>query len=221
MISYLRVLLFYFLSIGLLGAQVAFYGLRAGGTFYHYRTRTANFRPSAGWEIGAGAKFSLNPKSPWKIMPEFGYFMGNSRTTLDSSQFLSVLSGRYVQAPTKISIWTHYLLFQCLLRYHFEMRDQFAVYFGGQALYLLGQTLIAQYVQDSSQFQEWLSNPVENALTVLPRITWNFTWGISFQILPHSHHHWFLYAQFIHQLNAYFYPSGAVIGIRFYQGRKK
>jgi len=110
--------------------QVALYGLRGGGTYYHYRTKTANVRPSVGWEIGAGAKFALKQNAPWKIMSEFGYFMGNTKTVFDTSQYLSVLSGRYVEAPTKVTIWTHYLNFQMLVRYHFEKEDRFAFILG-------------------------------------------------------------------------------------------
>ncbi len=159
-------------------------------------------------------------------MPEFGYFLSNGYALLDSSEYLSVLSGLPVNSPVDVNIWTHFLDFRLLFKYHFEASEGFGVFVAPQVFSLLGQTLIASYEipnpgGEPQKQQEWQQNPLDRVRKVIPRFVVNALLGAEFRMLPRSGHKWFLSGNLILQGDRYLLPSGGEIGVKIYFGANK
>ena len=203
------------------------FGLSLGATLHNYRTRVAQYPPTIGITLKSVSKFDLSKNNKWKLMPEFGYFLSNSKTFLDSSQYLSVLSGQNVPYGANVNIWTHFLDFRLLAKYHFDESEGFGFYTGLNVLSLLGQTLIASYEipngpdGEPQKIQEWQNNPLKQVTNVIPRFTPNILLGAEFRMLPKSVHKWFLYTNIILQANRFGLPAGAEFGFKTYFGANK
>ncbi len=221
--KFLRLLLLF----GLFGFGYAQeFGLNFSFPFHQYRTQVAQYPPRLGIGVRGIAKFDLTGKSTWKLMPEFGYFLSNSKTVLDSSEYLSVLSGMPVGVPVNVNIWTHFLDFRLLVKYHFDASEGFGVYVAPQVLSLLGQTLITSYEivnpgGESQKIQEWQQNPLDQVRKVIPRFVVNGLLGAEVRMLPKSAHKWFLSGGIILQGDRYLLPSGGEIGMKVYFGANR
>lgn len=219
-----KLLIILLLTLQLFGQE---FGLSLGATFHQYRTQVAQYPPTLGITFKSVSKFDLTGNSKWKLMPEFGYFMSNSKAFLDSSQYLSVLSGQNVPYGAHVTIWTHFIDFRLLIKYHFETAEGFGIYIGPNILTLLGQTLIASYEIPNGpdgepyKIQEWQNNPLKQVTNVIPRFIPNLLLGTEFRMLPKSKHKWFLYANIILQADKFGLPSGGEFGIKSYFAANK
>ncbi len=189
------------------------YGFLGGITLHQYRTEVAQFRPGVGLAFMGTTKFAIAPK--WKLLPEFGYFLSHSRGLGDSTLFYSIYSGQPIN-PKKISVYTHFLCFGLATEYHFEEEEKFGIALGLQALYLLGQHLMVEYVPfgDTTTIQEWQKNPIEYVQRVIPRWVLNLQWQVIIALWRSER--WWFYVQGIHQVNRWLYPAGAVLGVKYY-----
>ena len=200
------------------------YGLSLGATMHQYRTQVAQYPPTLGWTFKGVAKFDFSGNSKWKIMPEFGYFLSVGKTTLDSSQYLSVLTGQGIPYGVDVNIWTHFIDFRLLLKYHFDESEGFGFFLGGDVMTFLAQTLIATYEIPNGpdgypqKVREWQKNPVDQVSKVIPRFVPNILLGGEVKMLPKSKHKWFLYGDIILQGDRFGLPSGAEFGVKTYFG---
>lgn len=205
-------------GLALLYAQENAFGVRIGMSLYQYRTPYAQFYARLGGEVGAIGRIHLFQSRKSRIvhafMPGFGYLMGHSRLVLDSSLYISPLSGRPLQSIANAHTYTHYLYMQALWRIAFDTEGSFAIAAGPQVLRLLGQTLMLQYeTPDGQPLQEWNRVSLSDVQRVIPPWIANLCLYAELRMREGLHSELRLYAQTIHQLSRYGWPTGLLVGV--------
>jgi len=214
----LRGLITLLLFWGLLQGQNAEFGLRGGITLYQYRTDYAQFFARLGVELGATGHIELfesrKSKLRHSLIPAFGYLMGHSRLILDSSIYISPLTGRPLQGIAQAHTYTHFIFMEGLWRLTFDAEGAFAVGAGPQALIPFGQTLMLAYeTPDGQPIQEWNRVALSDVRKVIPPVVWNLALLVELRLSSGLRREVFLYARTAHQLNRYLWPTGLLVGV--------
>lgn len=209
---------FLLLGLGLAWAQGNAFGARVGTTLYQYRTDFAQFYARFGAEVGAVGRIELfegrKSKLHHALMPGFGYLIGHSKLLLDSAIYISPLSGRPLTGIAEAHTYTHYLYLQGLWRVSFDAEGAFAMAAGGQVLYPLGQTLMLEYeTPDGQPLQEWNSVALSDVRKVISPWIVNVALYAEIRIREGLRSETFLYAQTLHQVNRYLWPTGLLLGV--------
>ncbi|MCX7607222.1 MAG: hypothetical protein N2170_08170 [Bacteroidia bacterium] len=201
-------------------AQGNAFGGRIGGSLYQYRTDFAQFFARLGFEVGAVGRIELFQGKKTQIrhafMPGFGYLIGHSRLFLDSATYISPLSGRPLTSVARAHTYTHYLYMQALWRLAFDREGAFAVAAGPQVLRLLGQTLMLEYeTPDGQPIQEWNRVSLTDVQRVMPAWIPNIALYAELRIREGLRGDLYLYAQTVHQVDRYLWPTGLLVGIQW------
>ncbi len=209
--------LFWLCLGGILIGQNNTFGLRGGLTLYQYRTEYAQFLARLGIEAGATGHIELfegrRSKLRHGLAPAFGYLMGHSRLILDSSIYISPLTGRPLTSIAEAHTYTHFVLMEGLWRVTFDREGALAVGLGPQVLIPFGQTLMLQYeTPDGQPIQEWNRIALSDVRKVIPPLVWNLSLLAELRIASGLRREVFLYARTAHQLNRYLWPTGLLLG---------
>ncbi len=206
--------------VGILVAQNNAFGVRGGITLYQYRTDYAQFFARLGAEVGAVGHIELfegrKSKVRHGLAPAFGYLMGHSRLILDSSIYISPLTGRPLTGIAQAHTYTHFVCMEGLWRLTFDSEGAFAVGLGPQALIPFGQTLMLEYeTPDGQPIQEWNRVALTDVRKVIPPVVWNVALLAELRISSGLRREVFLYARTAHQINRYLWPTGLLVGVSF------
>jgi hypothetical protein len=171
-----------------------------------------------GVEVGAQGHISLFDSRKSKLRhglaPAFGYLMGHSRLMLDSSIYISPLTGRPLTGIAEAHTYTHFLYMETLWRVSFDEAGAFAVGIGPQALVPFGQTLMLEYeTPDGQPIQEWNRVALSDVRRVIPPVVWNLSLLAELRVAESVRHEVFLHARTTHQLNRFLWPTGLLVGI--------
>nr|BAL57455.1 hypothetical protein HGMM_F50F04C18 [uncultured Bacteroidetes bacterium] len=140
--------------------------------------------------------------------------MSHSRLVLDSSIYISPLTGRPLAGIAQAHTYTHYLYMQALWRIAFDREGAFAVAGGLQGLRLLGQTLMLEYeTPDGQPIQEWNRVSLTDVQRVLPGWVINAALFAELRMRNGIKNELFLHFQTLHQLNRFGWPTGFLGGI--------
>lgn len=202
----------------ILQAQGNAFGVRAGTSLYQYRTEYAQFFTRLGIEVGAIGHIELfdsrKSRLHHALQPGFGYLIGHSKLFLDSAIYISPLSGRPLTGIANAHTYTHYLYMQLLWRLSFDEEGAFAVGAGPQVLRLLGQTLMLQYeTPDGQPIQEWNKVSLSDVEKVIPPWVANLSLYAELRFHEGIRSEWYLYAQTLHQVNRFLWPTGLLVGV--------
>ncbi len=194
------------------------YGVRGAVAFYQYRTPYAQFLARLGAEVGATGRIFLAQSRKSRLyhglMPGFGYLMGHSRLVLDSSLYISPLSGRPLAGLASAHTYTHYLYLQGLWYIAFDQEANLAVAAGPQVLRPFGQSLMLEYeTPDGQPIQEWNRVSLTDLHRVIPPWIFNLALYAELRMRVGLHSEAFLYLQTLHQLNRYLWPTGLLAGL--------
>ncbi|MCS7161894.1 MAG: hypothetical protein NZ958_01015 [Bacteroidia bacterium] len=210
------------LLLGLLSHLVAFaqgnaFGTRLGFSLYQYRTAYAQFLARLGGELGAVGRIRLfhshKNRLYHSLLAGFGYLMGHSRLLLDSSIYISPLTGRPLTGIARAHTYTHYLYMQTLWHLAFEAEGALAIGGGFQLLRALGQTLMLEYeTPDGQPIQEWNAVSLSDLQRVLPLWIPNLTLYAELRLWQGRRSRVALYTQTIHQINRFLWPTGLLLG---------
>jgi len=204
--------------VGILLAQNNAFGVRGGITLYQYRTDYAQFFARLGVELGATGHIELfegrKSKVRHGLAPAFGYLMGHSRLILDSSLYISPLTGRPLTGIAQAHTYTHFVCMEGLWRLTFDSEGAFAAGLGPQVLIPFGQTLMLEYeTPDGQPIQEWNRVALTDVRKVIPPVIWNIALLAELRISSGLRREVFLYARTAHQVNRYLWPTGLLVGV--------
>lgn len=208
-----------FLALACLYAQPPnAFGMRGAVAFYQYRTPYAQFFARLGGEVGATGRIFLAHSRKSQLyhglMLGFGYLMGHSRLALDSSLYISPLSGRPLPAIASAHTYTHYLYLQGFWLLAFDQEGSLSVAAGPQILRPLGQSLMLQYeTPDGQPIQEWNRVSLTDLNRVIPPWIFNFSLYAELRMREGLRSQSFLYLQTLHQINRYLWPTGLLAGL--------
>ncbi|MCS7189630.1 MAG: hypothetical protein RMJ66_07235 [Bacteroidia bacterium] len=197
-------------------AQQNAFGPRLGLSFYQYRTPYAQFYARVGGEVGALGNIGVyrGRKLYYNFLPGFGYLLSHSLLLLDSSIYISAISGRPLPSTAKAHTYTHYLYLQGIWAVSFEKEGIFVVGVGPQVLFLLGQSLMLEYeTVDGQPIQEWNTVSLSEVMEVTPRWIANLSLYAHLRIREGRRWNGYLYLQTIHQIKSYLWPTGLLLGI--------
>lgn len=190
-------------------------GLKLGMTYYQPKTEFAQDMPRPGNEIGVTAKVHIN-QTGWRIMPEFGYFMGNANVGLNQNSLDGAYYGIDPGQVERSTLMMHNLSFGVFAEKAFGKREQFTAFFGPEVFQNLGQTHIIRYYVPGggdAPIQEAFGGDLEG----VPNWYFNVRYGAAFRVAEQSKQIWQVYVALIHQTNRQpWWPAGAVIGLRAY-----
>jgi len=194
------------------------FGVRGAVAFYQYRTPYAQFFARLGAEVGATGRIFLASSRKAQLyhglMPGFGYLMGHSRLALDSSIYISPLSGRPLAGIASAHTYTHYLYMQLLWCLAFDQEGSLTVAAGPQVMRPLGQSLMLEYeTPDGQPIQEWNRVSLSDLHRVIPPWIFNLALYAELRMREGLHSESFLYLQTLHQVNRYLWPTGLLVGI--------
>lgn len=204
--------------VGILVAQNNAFGVRGGITLYQYRTDYAQFFARLGVELGAAGHIELfegrKSKVRHGLAPAFSYLMGHSRLILDSSIYISPLTGRPLTGIAQAHTYTHFVCMEGLWRLTFDSEGAFAIGLGPQVLIPFGQTLMLEYeTPDGQPIQEWNRVALTDVRKVIPPVVWNMALLVELRISSSLRREVFLYARTAHQINRYLWPTGLLAGV--------
>ncbi len=205
------------LLTGVLIAQNNSFGLRGGITLYQYRTDYAQFFARLGVELGVAGHIELfesrGSKLRHGLAPAFGYLMGHSRLILDSSIYISPLTGRPLTGIAQAHTYTHFIYMEGLWRTTFDAEGALAVGLGPQVLVPFGQTLMLEYeTPDGQPIQEWNRVALTDVRKVIPPTVWNVALLAELRVSSSLRREIFLYVRTAHQVNRYLWPTGLLVG---------
>lgn len=203
---------------GLVWGQGNAFGVRGGISLYQYRTEYAQFFTRLGVEVGAAGHIELfegrKSKLRHGLAPAFGYLMGHSRLLLDSSIYISPLTGRPLQGIARAHTYTHFIYMEGLWRLTFDAEGALALGVGPQALIPFGQTLMLEYeTPDGQPIQEWNRVALSDVRKVIPPVIGNLALLLELRIASGIRREVFLYVRTTHQINRYLWPTGFLGGL--------
>lgn len=208
----------FLLAVGYVWAQQNAFGIRGGLSFYQYRTEYAQFFVRLGAEVSAQGHIELFSSRRLQLRhglaPAVGYVMGHSRLSLDSSIYISPLTGRPLSGIAQAHTYTHFINMQVLWRVTFDEEGVFAMGLGPQLLVPFGQTLMLQYeTPDGQPIQEWNRVALSDVRRVMPGLIWNVALLAELRLRQGLRREVFFYVQTVHQVNRYLWPAGLLVGL--------
>ena len=190
-------------------------GLKFGTTFYQPKTEFAQDFPRAGLELGVTTKFHIK-QSGWRIMPEFGYFMGNANVVLNPTSLDGAYFGIDPALVTQSNLLMHNLKFGLYAEKALGNKEVFTVFFGPEVFNNLGQTHVIRYRVPGGG-DEPIQETFSGDISGVPDWYVNFRYGAAFRVAPQASTIWQVYVSLIHQADVQpWWPAGAVIGLKGY-----
>ncbi|MCZ2355747.1 MAG: hypothetical protein LC115_03480 [Bacteroidia bacterium] len=185
------------------------FGLKIATTLYQPRIDIPLSPPGAGIEVGGCAKFTFGK---WHLMPEFGYFMGNSR----SIQSNIIVSGGLVVNDAGVRDLQHFLSFSGLWKFDILTEEKLSFTIGPDLLYRIGVTRIVDYVPPGGDPDHPFRESFKYDISNINKTILNIRLGLEFALTSRKRIQTFIYANSVHQVNKYLFPTGAVVGIKAY-----
>ena len=195
-------------SLSLVCGQNRF-GLKIATTLYQPRIDIPLSPPGAGIEVGASSKFGFGK---WHIMPEFGYLMGNSHST----QSNIIVTGGLVVQDAEVRDLQHFLSFVGLWKFDILTEEKLAFAIGPDLLYRIGITRIVDYVPPGGDPEHKFRETFKYDLSGIGKTVFNMRIGLELGLTQKNRFQTFIYANLIHQVNKYLYPTGALVGLKIY-----